>query len=150
MKFHNCSFSSTHHDYMGLALKQWSVYLGNVLLNFIHKECKNGNVCSANREQHINNFMNQQIKQQQLNNNVNNHRTNSNNISSNSSGSYSCHQHSQQQYCPSCHYHNQLQHLMSPPSPVPQVYYNNGYANFFNNTNYNVRLTIWWILLRSI
>ena len=73
---------------MGLALKQWSVYLGNVLLNFIHKECKNGNVCSANREQHINNFMNQQIKQQQqLNNNVNNHRTsNSNNISSNSSG----------------------------------------------------------------
>ena len=26
--------------YMGLALKQWSVYLGNVLLNFIHKECK--------------------------------------------------------------------------------------------------------------
>ncbi len=29
-------------DYMGLALKQWSVYLGNVLLNFIHKECKNG------------------------------------------------------------------------------------------------------------
>ena len=51
---------------MGLALKQWSVYLGNVLLNFIHKECKNGNVCSANREQHINNFMNQQIKQQHI------------------------------------------------------------------------------------
>jgi hypothetical protein len=30
-------------DYMGLALKQWSMYLGNVLLNFIHKECKNNN-----------------------------------------------------------------------------------------------------------
>ena len=130
---------------MGLALKQWSVYLGNVLLNFIHKECKNGNVCSANREQNINNFMNQQIKQQQ--NNVNNHRTtntNSNNNSSNNSSSYTCHQgachqHSHQQYCPSCQYHNQLQHLMSPPSPVPQAYYNNGYVNFFNNSNYNVR-----------
>ncbi len=34
------SLSSFHPDYMGLALKQWSVYLGNVLLNFIHKECK--------------------------------------------------------------------------------------------------------------
>lgn len=42
------SLDGTNHNngtsqdyYMGLALKQWSVYLGNVLLNFIHKECKN-------------------------------------------------------------------------------------------------------------
>ena len=27
-------------DFVGMALKQWSVYLGNVLLNFIQKECK--------------------------------------------------------------------------------------------------------------
>ena len=73
-----------HQDYMGLALKQWSVYLGNVLLNFIHKECKNGSnsvQCSA-REQHINNFMNQQIskhQQHQISNNHNNRTTNAGN-----------------------------------------------------------------------
>ena len=43
-------------DYMGLALKQWSMYLGNVLLNLIHKECKNNNdQCSSS-----------EIQQQQL------------------------------------------------------------------------------------
>lgn len=47
-------------DYMGLALKQWSMYLGNVLLNFIHKECKNNNdLCGAAVEQ---------VQQQQLSN----------------------------------------------------------------------------------
>ena len=40
----NTSTSVHNPDYMNLALKQWSVYLGNVLLNFIHKECKNNNV----------------------------------------------------------------------------------------------------------
>ena len=119
------------------------------MLNFIHKECKNGNVCSANnREQQLNNFMNQQIKSQQNSN----HRTTNTamqavaNSNSGSYGSGSCHLHSHQQYCPSCHYHNQLQHLMSPPSlpsTVPQAYYNNGgYANFFTNANYNVRNTL--------
>ena len=151
---------------MGLALKQWSVYLGNVLLNFIHKECKNGSnsvQCSA-REQHINNFMNQQISKHQHQISSNNHNssrtTNAGNgcavVTSTNSGSgsttgngsnqaylSSCHQHSQQQYCPSCHYHNQLQHLMSPPpilpsNSTPQAYYN-GYTNFFNNPSYNVR-----------
>ena len=149
--------SNTNQDYMGLALKQWSVYLGNVLLNFIHKECKNGNVCSAtsnSREsQQLNNFMNHQIKSQHAQNsnsvNGNQHRTNSSssivtstNSGTGSYGSISCHQHSHQQYCPSCHYHNQLQHLMSPPTSLPsspQAYYHNGYANFFTNANYNVR-----------
>ena len=37
-----------HNDYMGLALKQWPVYLGNVLLNFIHKECKSINHSNCN------------------------------------------------------------------------------------------------------
>lgn len=37
----NQQSAGPNSDYMGLALKQWSVYLGNVLLNFIHKECKN-------------------------------------------------------------------------------------------------------------
>lgn len=37
----NTNQCHNNSDYMGLALKQWSVYLGNVLLNFIHKECKN-------------------------------------------------------------------------------------------------------------
>ena len=39
-------------DYMGLALKQWSMYLGNVLLNFIHKECKNNNEQCSSTELH--------------------------------------------------------------------------------------------------
>ena len=43
------------NSYTGLALKQWSVYLGNVLLNFIHKECKNNN------HQVMNNFVMVQI-----------------------------------------------------------------------------------------
>ena len=51
-------------DYMGLALKQWSMYLGNVLLNFIHKECKNNgggeNGSSSNTID--------QLQQQQLSN----------------------------------------------------------------------------------
>ena len=49
-------------DYMGLALKQWSMYLGNVLLNFIHKECKNNNdQCAASTSV-------EQVQQQQLSN----------------------------------------------------------------------------------
>ena len=69
-----------HQDYMGLALKQWSVYLGNVLLNFIHKECKNGSnsvQCSA-REQHINNFMNQQISKHSQQNQISTNNQNNN------------------------------------------------------------------------
>ena len=42
---------NNNSDYMGLALKQWSVYLGNVLLNFIHKECKNGHMSSPTQIQ---------------------------------------------------------------------------------------------------
>lgn len=48
----NCNQQTAQNnnsDYMGLALKQWSVYLGNVLLNFIHKECKNGHMSSPSQ-----------------------------------------------------------------------------------------------------
>ena len=40
--------SMQQNDYVGLALKQWSVYLGNVLLNFIQKECNNASCSHLN------------------------------------------------------------------------------------------------------
>lgn len=61
---------SSSDYYMGLALKQWSVYLGNVLLNFIHKECKPSihhhghqhNSLPHHEQQHHNNHHHHQIK----------------------------------------------------------------------------------------
>lgn len=102
---------STSPDYMNLALKQWSVYLGNVLLNFIHKECKTGdNRCDV------------QQRQQQLSEQVQDHGQ----LASTSAATAG--------YCPCCHYHNQMaqqqqqqqqlqqpQHNPLPPTPPPQT-----------------------------
>ena len=100
------------HDYMGLALKQWSVYLGNVLLNFIHKECKNNknsvNPCS--------------VDNQQLNNIMNVVAANKNRTSNNSQFCLQQQQH--HQYCASCHYNCQF---------VNQQNYISNYANFFQH-----------------
>ena len=52
---------NNNSDYMGLALKQWSVYLGNVLLNFIHKECKNGHMSSPTQIPHHSQLMQNQF-----------------------------------------------------------------------------------------
>ena len=99
---------NNNSDYMGLALKQWSVYLGNVLLNFIHKECKNGHMCSTNSgpsTQNMQQHHHQQapslspvFSQQQQNN----------------------HQFYKHNYCPCCHYNYQQQHH----------HHNGGYYNY--------------------
>ena len=60
----HCHHPQQHQSeyYMGLALKQWSLYLGNVLLNFIHKESRNhtnagvtegGAGISSDEQQHV-------------------------------------------------------------------------------------------------
>ena len=61
----HCHHPQQQHQseyYMGLALKQWSLYLGNVLLNFIHKESRNhtnagitegGAGISSDEQQHV-------------------------------------------------------------------------------------------------
>lgn len=101
---------NNNSDYMGLALKQWSVYLGNVLLNFIHKECKNGHMCSTNSgpsTQNMQQHHHQQapslspvFSQQQQNN----------------------HQFYKHNYCPCCHYNYQQQHH--------HHHHNGGYYNY--------------------
>ncbi len=48
--FDQSSYQQHQQQYVGMALKQWSVYLGNVLLNFIHKECKNETNSTTNVE----------------------------------------------------------------------------------------------------
>ena len=78
--------STTSPDYMNLALKQWSVYLGNVLLNFIHKECKGDNGCNV-----------QQHQQQQPAQQPQDHNQASTSAAAATAG-----------YCPCCHYHNQM------------------------------------------
>ena len=109
--FHSPSASP---DYMNLALKQWSVYLGNVLLNFIHKECKTGN-----------NRCDVQQRQQPSAEQPQDHgQLASASTSSATAG-----------YCPCCHYHNQMaqqqqqqqqqlqqpQHNPLPPTPPTQT-----------------------------
>ena len=98
---------NNNSDYMGLALKQWSVYLGNVLLNFIHKECKNGHMCSTNsgpstqnmQQHHQAPSLSPVFSQQQ-------HQQNN-------------HQFYKHNYCPCCHYNYQQQH-----------HHNGGYYNY--------------------
>ena len=127
--------STASPDYMNLALKQWSVYLGNVLLNFITKECKGDNRCNMQQQQQA-----QQQQQQQQD-----HNQASTSAAAATAG-----------YCPCCHYHNQMaqqqqqqQHQQqqqpqlpqtppqsnsqtspqTPPPPLHQGYYNYA-ANF--------------------
>ena len=61
---------SSSDYYMGLALKQWSVYLGNVLLNFIHKECKP----SIHHHGHQHNSLAHHEQQQHHNNHHHHHQ----------------------------------------------------------------------------
>ena len=89
--------STTSPDYMNLALKQWSVYLGNVLLNFIHKECKGDNRCDVQQQQ-------QQQPAQQLRD----HNQASTSAAAATAG-----------YCPCCHYHNQMAQ-QQPQQPQQQ------------------------------
>ena len=101
---------NNNSDYMGLALKQWSVYLGNVLLNFIHKECKNGHMCSTNSGPSTQNM--QQHHHQQapsLSPVFSQHQQNN-------------HQFYKHNYCPCCHYNYQQQHH--------HHHHNGGYYNY--------------------
>ena len=114
---------NNNSDYMGLALKQWSVYLGNVLLNFIHKECKNGHMCSTSASgsptatqsttamhQQAPSLTNMQLQQQQQSTN----------------------QFYKNNYCPCCHYNYQQHHHNQNGS-----YYN--YAQFLGSQRQYVR-----------
>ena len=114
---------NNNSDYMGLALKQWSVYLGNVLLNFIHKECKNGHMCSTSASgsptatqsttamhQQAPSLTNMQLQQQQQQSN----------------------QFYKNNYCPCCHYNYQQHHHNQNGS-----YYN--YAQFLGSQRQYVR-----------
>ena len=116
---------NNNSDYMGLALKQWSVYLGNVLLNFIHKECKNGHMCSTSASgsptatqsttamhQQAPSLTNMQLQQQQQQQSTNQFYKNN--------------------YCPCCHYNYQQHHHNQNGS-----YYN--YAQFLGSQRQYVR-----------
>ncbi len=93
-------------EYVNLALKQWSVYLGNVLLNFISKECKNS-------PERCNNYHQQQQQQQQQSD-----------AGPSFSSPTSPSPHSLG-YCPCCHYHNQMaqqqQQQQAPTSHIPST-----------------------------
>lgn len=107
-------------EYVGLALKQWSVYLGNVLLNFIHKECKsNGHepqqasalaAESASKESSTCARIGLGVQQQQQ------QGFNSTTTTFTPTG-----------YCPCCHYHNQMQ---QQGGLRPQPTLHNGYYNY--------------------
>ena len=103
---------NNNSDYMGLALKQWSVYLGNVLLNFIHKECKNGHMCSTNSGPSTQNM--QQHHHQQA--------PSLSPIFSQQQHQQNNHQFYKHNYCPCCHYNYQQQHH--------HHHHNGGYYNY--------------------
>ncbi len=129
--------SQQQTELMGMALKHWSVYLGNVLLNFIHKECKGPNskdcaeATQAQQQQmQVPQLQQQHVQQQMTPTSVQQEQQFVPNMTPTTG------------YCPCCHYHNQmaLQQQQQQYSQQNHAYYcygQNGNGNVSSESAFN-------------